>query len=287
MHDPTPDLPPELAARRRELSQAVRRRAAQLRRRRALIVAGPCLAVIAAGFWAANRGGGTPTKLNVSASTSTTRATTVSTRVSTTTGRMSTTTMPRKPTAPTTAHAVPTTAGGSTRTTVSVLGNMTPTTTFDTSVCHNSFDPRCGFFTWQPPPNPNLPMSVRAAVSDVVPAVGEAVSVTIDVSDGDAAPVCVSANYAGRAVALTDSYGRAIPACGATFCPGPTRYGAWAPPAPAGGSRRAFGSFTPTAAGSAALSVLANSGTGCAYLPYGSAGSTAVTINTHSTPPTT
>jgi hypothetical protein len=163
--------------------------------------------------------------------------------------------------------------------TTAATGGPTSTVTIATipASCHDSYDPVCGAFAWVPAPSANGALRVSVVASDLAPHAGDPVSITVDASDPDAAPACAAATVNGSRIALTDSGGHPVPGC-PIACPGPTRHGPWTPPPPSGASRRWFGSFTASGSGAQPLVVVADSGSGCPYLPYGSAGSSTVTV---------
>jgi hypothetical protein len=53
--------------------------------------------------------------------------------------------------------------------------------------CHNSFDPACGPFRWDPPPGPNQPLTVSMSTSPTAPKVGDVVTFDVTVDDPDGA----------------------------------------------------------------------------------------------------
>jgi hypothetical protein len=52
--------------------------------------------------------------------------------------------------------------------------------------CHNSTDPACGDFRWDPDPGPNAPMTADVRITPAHPAVGQKVTFTIRAHDPDA-----------------------------------------------------------------------------------------------------
>ena len=215
------DFPPELESRRSELFERVTKRGRMLRTRRFVVLVGALAIVVAVpvGAVALTAGGGrTPHHVTVSApptsaddSDSSTTSTT-----STTVGYETTTTGPLALTS--------TTIGAPTPVTQPIYA---PTTTTTALVCHNSTNPACGPFHYDPPLTNGPAVAVFDGVSPAHPTVGESVAFTLHVVDGDShitaeSPICGSVNYGDgmEQTAICDCAG-----------PGP-QYGPWDPPAP-------------------------------------------------------
>ena len=94
-----------------------------------------------------------------------------------------------------------------------------------TPPCRNSTDPRCGPFSWDPPPGPNEPLVIQV---DVAPD-GSQAKLTFQVSDRDHA---VSANCA--TLDYGDGTTESLP-CSPAPCP--SAFGPWTPPSREEGRR--------------------------------------------------
>ena len=97
-----------------------------------------------------------------------------------------------------------------------------PTTT---APCRNSYDPACGPFSWDPPPDPNQPITGTVNGPQTAKA-GEKVTFTVNGTDPDAAPLqeCNVDFGDGTAVHCDPR-----PAIDPSYCP--KQYGPWTPPA--------------------------------------------------------
>jgi len=90
---------------------------------------------------------------------------------------------------------VPTTIAAE-ETTTSTSPSVIPSTTVTTAVhaastattlyCHNSRDPQCGPFHWDPDPGPNQPLTVQVTYTPERPVAGQAVTFHVVASDPDA-----------------------------------------------------------------------------------------------------
>jgi len=108
-----------------------------------------------------------------------------------------------------------------------------PTTTADP--CHNSHDPKCGPFRWEPPPGPNEPLTVKVpcgppqtCVPDtdtVQGTAGQSLNFHLVASDPDAKidKTCIVIDW-GDGTGATTGDCPPPPNC-------PTPYGPWVPPA--------------------------------------------------------
>src|SRR5206468_3019724 len=92
------------------------------------------------------------------------------------------------------------------------------------SPCHNSMDPACGPFRWQPSPARNAPMTATVTVRPAHPAVGQNVTFTVPASDPDGMQGGISSADFGDGVVVHEN--RALHRC--------DRYGAWTPPSRSG-----------------------------------------------------
>jgi hypothetical protein len=90
--------------------------------------------------------------------------------------------------------------------------------------CHNSFDPACGAFRWDPDPGPNQP--ITGAVTSNQPAPGAKVTFTVTGDDPDAAPLqeC-NIDFGDNSGFHCDPQ----PLVNPGYCP--KQYGPWTPPA--------------------------------------------------------
>ena len=102
---------------------------------------------------------------------------------------------------------------------------LPPPTTRPAGDCRNSYEEKCGPFFWDPPPEPNQPLTMEIAVYPHRPRVGDTVTFVVTVSDPDA-PVYSQPHSVdfgnGQAITVTDSCAVA----------GDPPYGAWTPPDP-------------------------------------------------------
>ncbi|MBV8982314.1 MAG: hypothetical protein JO086_15535 [Acidimicrobiia bacterium] len=137
-----------------------------------------------------------------------------------------TTTVAAKP-APKPAAKAPsgTTAPGTTPAPATPPGNSSGGFT-PTSTCHNSYDPSCGAFSWQPAPDPNQPITGQVTPSNTTVHVGDKVTFTLTGTDPDASPL-QECN-----VDFGDGQGYHCdprPSIDPSYCP--PQYGPWTPPA--------------------------------------------------------
>lgn len=118
-----------------------------------------------------------------------------------------------------------------------------PTTGPTTPFCHNSYDPACGPFRWEPAPASDQPRQVTLSGPQAVRA-GQQVTIHADVNDPDDA-------QASNCPATTYDFGDSPPQ--STHCdpppgtdPCPQRYGPWSPPAarPGGGTEDVAHTFS-------------------------------------------
>jgi hypothetical protein len=133
------------------------------------------------------------------------------------------------PSVPETTTEAPTSAVSQTTTTSAVVPAHKPTTTSSTLVCHNSSDPRCGPFRWDPDPGPNQPLTVQVTFSPEHPHAGEPVTFHVIASDPDAKII-------GHGLEFSDAPRPMLaPAATCEF----NRFGPWTPP-PAAPDRETF-----------------------------------------------
>lgn len=123
-------------------------------------------------------------------------------------------------------------------------------------VCRNSTNSRCGRFFWDPAPAKDKPLQVDVVMSPGNPQVGDVVTFTVTVTDGDA-PVSksVAAGYGDPSRARL------------TTCSAPARYGPWTPPTRQSGSFSTTFQHTYSAAGDYLATFVGRSGD-CGS-PYG------------------
>lgn len=131
-------------------------------------------------------------------------------------------------------------------------------------VCHDSLDPACGEFRWEPTPPADQPLTLSA---DAVPplAPGQSTEISVHWADADAL------------LSFYDS-----DADGATLgqpCQVERRFGPWTPPAPDGGSGTITIAYTaPATPGPASVMVYAATGPCDGYHPFGSEASITIPI---------
>jgi hypothetical protein len=118
-----------------------------------------------------------------------------------------------------------------------------PTTGRTTPFCHNSYDPACGPFRWEPAPPADQPRQVTLTGPQAV-RVGDQVTVHADVNDPDDAQAsnCPAKTYDfGDGPAVSN---HCDPPPGTDPCP--KRYGPWSPPAasPGGGQEDVAHTFS-------------------------------------------
>jgi hypothetical protein len=140
-----------------------------------------------------------------------------------------------------------------------------PTTTVPPLVCHNSTNPACGPFRWEPAPGPNQPLSASFTSAPAQAVVGEEVTFVVDWSDPDDV-------FGGEAFSSDGS------ALGRPCVAYPSnRYGPWTPPAAqAGGGTRIYRQ-TFTAPGTYTVNVDLYSNGECDH-PYASEAHISATI---------
>jgi hypothetical protein len=98
----------------------------------------------------------------------------------------------------------------------------TARTTTTGRVCHNSSDPACGQFRWDPPLGPNQPLVASFTKAPTTAVVGQPLIFEVVWSDGDA-------KLSQDRFTTDDTHV-------GTACSLVPRYGPWTPPAPVGGS---------------------------------------------------
>ena len=93
-----------------------------------------------------------------------------------------------------------------------------------TSVCHDSYDPSCGQFSWNPDPGANQPITGTVTASQVAP--GAKVTFTVNADDPDAGPLqeC-NIDFGDNQGFHCDPRPEVDP----SYCP--PQYGPWTPPA--------------------------------------------------------
>ncbi len=181
-----------------ELLELVRRKAEAIQRRRAWAGAGTVVAVLVA----------LPLLATTLRDAPETSLSAVGPPTTTTFAEESTTTSSGSATRPPGADATTTTTSQtrSSSTTSSGLGEDTnsgpvpttgidpapsttpglPPTTAAATPCRNSSEPACGPFYWEPPPEPNLPLTVQVTSSPAEPRAGETVTFHVVAEDPDA-----------------------------------------------------------------------------------------------------
>lgn len=103
-------------------------------------------------------------------------------------------------------------------------GTSKPSGFTPTSTCHNSYDPSCGPFSWQPAPDANQPITGQVTSSQGAP--GAKVTFTLNADDPDAGPL-QECN-----IDFGDNQGFHCdprPSVDPSYCP--AQYGPWTPPA--------------------------------------------------------
>jgi hypothetical protein len=101
--------------------------------------------------------------------------------------------------------------------------STSPPTTRPPAGCHDSYDPACGPFRWDPEPAANREMTVTVEVDRTTVAAGEPVTITARAADADGpARICAL---------LTDAAVQE-PACAFAACAEQERHGPWEPPTP-------------------------------------------------------
>jgi hypothetical protein len=163
------------------------------------------------------------------------------------------------------AHSAATTTTRRTTTTVRRVTTTAP--------CHNSTEPRCGEFLWDPAPGDNAPLSVSIEPTSSDIHVGDTVVFHVEASDPDGH--IDDASGCGYAVGFGDgehSGGCRRPAeCGG-------RYGPWSPPARVAGSYSGNFTHTYTSPGRYNVDIGLNLNGGSCYDVYRSSGSDTVSI---------
>jgi hypothetical protein len=143
---------------------------------------------------------------------------------------------------------------------------FTPTPT--TILCHNSVDPACGEFRWDPPPGDNAGLQISISRSPEVPKVGEEVTFTATVTDPDHIVTgnCTEVRGATSSLPCTP------PPC-------PARYGPWQPPARHGQTRTFSFRATYSTPGLKEASFTFHTDLDMCRDPYGSVGTERVTVD--------
>jgi hypothetical protein len=203
--------PPEAPNPAEEPRRAASRRFALPGGRRTLIASGVLvLCALVSGVALALAPAGTP------------RSPLVATVAPPTTAAPSATTVPTSTTeAPATTVATPPqTAVSSSRETAAT----TAPTTSTILVCHNSYNPACGAFRWDPAPASGGPAGVSITYSPSKPQPGDWVTFTVTVSDPDTTVSTCGQVAFGTGPDYGCSDQQASGSC-------PTRYGPWTPPA--------------------------------------------------------
>lgn len=155
--------------------------------------------------------------------------------------------------------------GATTTTTARPRPTTTPTTAATTApplVCSNSVDPACGEFRWSPDPGNASATISTAEVLELAP--GQATTITVDWSDGDA----------GLRFEHFSTDGTLI----ASGCAVEPRYGPWSPPPASPGSGTLQYAYTaPAEPGTYTLGI--SIGTGDCSGPYASDAQRLITVN--------
>ena len=127
---------------------------------------------------------------------------------------------------PTTAAPKPAAKAPAPSTTAALKNTTPPNGSPPTSVCRNSYDSACGPFSWQPPPDPNQPITGQVTANNTTVRVGDTVTFTVTGMDPDAAPLqeC-NINFGDGQGYHCDPR----PAVDPSYCP--PQYGPWTPPA--------------------------------------------------------
>jgi hypothetical protein len=131
-------------------------------------------------------------------------------------------------------------------------------------VCHDSLDPACGEFRWEPAPQANQPLTLSA---DAVPplAPGQSTEITVHWADGDALLSYYDSDADGAMLGQP--------------CQGERRFGPWTPPAPDGGSGTVTIAYTaPSTPGATSVTVYVATAACDGYHPYNSQESITIPI---------
>jgi len=136
------------------------------------------------------------------------------------------------------------------------------------NACHNSYDPACGPFRWDPDPGPNAALSVTASAQQVNP--GDPVNFHIMADDPDA--------KIDRCYAFDFGDGQK-----GTTCQPPatckTPYGPWTPPAKAPDHWDVYVPHQYGSPGSYSASFIVQSHSFCSPDPYGGSGQAPAAVN--------
>lgn len=130
------------------------------------------------------------------------------------------------PARPSSEPTVSPTAKVSTPSSSSPAASSSPTST--SRACDNSFDPKCGPFSWLTRPGSNKPVTLSITVSPSSPKVGQTVTLRLTVTDPDASNVTANMDggWKGEGPFLSTPLSCTKPG-----------YGPWTPPEPKSGSR--------------------------------------------------
>ncbi len=146
------------------------------------------------------------------------------------------------------------------------------TSTSTTTTCRNSTDPACGPVYWDPPPEPNQPLTVQVTSSPAEPRAGEIVTFHVVVEDPDA-EVYKEHNQErdwgdGTSDVSSSIHGDSI-----------LMYGPWTPPSRNGSRHEASFEHVYSEPGTYTARFSFASFSGCAGRdPYGSQGQATVTV---------
>jgi len=171
---------------------------------------------------------------------------------------------------PTTAAPKPAAKAPAPSTTAALKNTAPPNGATPTTVCRNSYDPACGPFSWQPPPDPNQPITGQVTATNKG---GGAVTFTVTGTDPDAAPL-QECN-----IDFGDGQGYHCdprPAIDPSYCP--PQYGPWTPPAKNKGSIAADLNHTYAQPGTYQVTVNVRSAMQECNNPYASSADLQVTV---------
>jgi len=154
-----------------------------------------------------------------------------------------------------------------------------PTTASTAPACHNSYDPACGQFSWNPPPANDQPEQVTLTPSNTTVKVGDQVGFQVKVSDADNRNFveCAFKWDYGDGAQNDIQTTHCDPKPGADPCP--PRYGPWTPPAAQSGNEEFAGiGHAWSTPGTYTVTYTHDSRPNSCYNPYASAGTGTATI---------
>ena len=143
--------------------------------------------------------------------------------------------------------------------------------------CHNSYDPACGAFRWEPAPATDQPEQVTLTPSNTTVRVNENVGFHVAISDPDNRNFVECAFHWDYGDGVQEQTTHCDPTPGTNPCP--TRYGPWMPPAAQAGNEDFAGiGHSWTTPGTYTVTYTHDSRPNSCYNPYASAGTGTATI---------